>query len=707
MTNSSGDFAAVRQVFVLSFILLFAEVMAVRWLGMEMGLIRAFPNLTIMVVLVASSAGLAAAAGAAERRFRLPMAAVIAAVICLFAPALFAVQLGLPFMSIKLDGSPTAVAIGLGTLLLLVVALYVLFRELGISLGLAFETLPPLKGYSINLAGSIAGVVAFAAISMFSLPPWTWVIFLTTMCFLAFRSKLVIALGLPLALIAAITTFGSQWSPYSKIDIRPVATDTQQMFGAENYVLNANNHFFHFAVKMLEPEQKKKLESVQSPTLQQMIMQKYHNWLTMPLRFAPKHDKILVLGAGSGNDVAFALDQGAKSVHAVEIDPVIAKIGAERHPNRPYKDPRAVVHTEDARTFLRYSKDKFDLIEFAYLDPGATISSASFLRVDNYVYTVEAMRGALSLLNDDGVVSVTFASGPESVITKRIYQSITAANGSPPVAYIDKDWDSVLFLFGPGIKNQTFPETIGNLRKWPAAGESTATQPATDDWPFLYLTLDSGVFLYLGTLVIAVILPGLLLATAKGGTVSGGEWGNMFFLGQAFMLIETKSITQLSLLFGATWIVSAVVILCVLILAYLATMYVMKFSPKNIHLFYGFLFLALIAEYAFQIPASTTGDPMTMAICASLIMCLPILFGSTIFSMCFRNASSPATFLAANLLGVSIGGITENLCILTGLKNLSLVAIGLYALSYACVVYGSRNGSILENTSCRVSSSSK
>ena len=48
----------------------------------------------------------------------------------------------------------------------------------------------------------------------------------------------------------------------------------------------------------------------------------------------------LVLGAGTGNDVAVALSEGAEHVDAVEIDPVILELGSRLHPDHPYVSPR-------------------------------------------------------------------------------------------------------------------------------------------------------------------------------------------------------------------------------------------------------------------------------------------------------------------------------------------------------------------------------
>ena len=64
-------------------------------------------------------------------------------------------------------------------------------------------------------------------------------------------------------------------------------------------------------------------------------------------------EDVLIIGAGSGNDVAAALSQGVGHVDAVEIDPVIYELGRIHHPDRPYSDPRVTIHLDDGRGFVR------------------------------------------------------------------------------------------------------------------------------------------------------------------------------------------------------------------------------------------------------------------------------------------------------------------------------------------------------------------
>src|SRR5205085_283223 len=77
---------------------------------------------------------------------------------------------------------------------------------------------------------------------------------------------------------------------------------------------------------------------------------------------------VLIIGAGSGNDVSRALQWGAEHVDAVEIDPVIRRLGERDHPDRPYQDPRVNRHLDDGRNFLRSSEKQYDLVVYALVD---------------------------------------------------------------------------------------------------------------------------------------------------------------------------------------------------------------------------------------------------------------------------------------------------------------------------------------------------
>jgi hypothetical protein len=683
------------RIFWTSVLLLYAEIFAIRWIGIEVSFMRAFPNLILLVILVGASLGL----GSPEK-YMSPKWALLCASTVLLLGLVFAAPLKLYELSFHLEQANLIAGMAASSVVLLAIltSLLVIATSMGAKLGKEISLLPGLKGYSMNLLGNIFGVFVFMLISYFHMPPFVWISILGIITWFSTRFKHCIALTVVLAGLSLVTTMNSHWSPYSKLDVLPLSSAEDSILGKGNYVLNSNNHYFHFAVRSLglkSKEEKEKLEqeSVNSPQL--ATLNRYFQWLKLPFQNSREFNRVLVLGGGSGNDVSFALQNNATSVDVVEIDPIIASFGKNLHPEKPYNDSRVRLHVEDARTFLRYATGKYDLIEFAYLDPGTTLHTASFLRVDNFVYTVESIRSALDHLDTNGLGVISFATGPNSLVTRRLYQAIkTAQGGKPPLGVVSDEWDSVMFFFGPAADKMDLTRMdLGPLRPWPSAKDLTDSRPASDDWPFLYLDFNSnGFLLYAAVLFAAVLMPVLILRRSDdGGPISGSTWGNMFFLGQAFMLVETKSITQLSLLFGATWIVTSIVTLVVLCFAFFANWLAIKRKGDTVWPFYLAILFALLLDFFFQIPTNSNLPFFVLAVLAAIINCLPIFFGGMIFSTCFRKANSPSACLSANLLGVAIGGLTENLCIVTGIKCLVLVALLLYAMSYLALLIGSQS----------------
>ena len=92
----------------------------------------------------------------------------------------------------------------------------------------------------------------------------------------------------------------------------------------------------------------------------------------------------------------------------IEIDPVIIRVGRERHPDNPYADPRVRVINDDARSFLSRATDTYDLIVYGLLDSHTLLSHGSSVRLDSFVYTIEGLREARSRLKPDGMISLSF-----------------------------------------------------------------------------------------------------------------------------------------------------------------------------------------------------------------------------------------------------------------------------------------------------------
>ena len=129
-----------------------------------------------------------------------------------------------------------------------------------------------------------------------------------------------------------------------------------------------------------------------------------YNRYNLPFRFAGSSPKVLIVGSGTGNDVAAALRHNSMSVDAVEIDPAIIELGKREHPEHPYDSSRVIIHMDDARSFLKRTNQRYDLILFGLLDSHVQFSDYSNMQIDNFVYTEEAFREASRLLTPNGVI---------------------------------------------------------------------------------------------------------------------------------------------------------------------------------------------------------------------------------------------------------------------------------------------------------------
>jgi spermidine synthase len=118
----------------------------------------------------------------------------------------------------------------------------------------------------------------------------------------------------------------------------------------------------------------------------------------------------LSLGAGGGQDVLQALQEGATEIHAVEVNArmnALMRNGEHAdYSGRIYDDQRVSVITDDARVYVRRFENKFDLIYSASSNTWAAMASGSFALAENYLFTTEALRDYWNALSDDGFLVI-------------------------------------------------------------------------------------------------------------------------------------------------------------------------------------------------------------------------------------------------------------------------------------------------------------
>ncbi|MCA1686521.1 MAG: hypothetical protein LC745_11220 [Planctomycetia bacterium] len=182
-----------------------------------------------------------------------------------------------------------------------------------------------------------------------------------------------------------------------------------------------------------------------------------------------------------------------------------------------------------------------------------------------------------------------------------------------------------------------------------------------------------------GILVMVAVSLVLLRAFAPS---SASHWnGQMFFLGAGFMLLETKGVVHLALLFGSTWVVNSIVFFAILVMILLSNLYVLAARPVRTRLSYGLLFASLAVNLAVPMTGflALPGPARVVASCS--VIFVPIFFAGVIFATAFRDSARPDLDFGSNVGGVVLGGLTEYLSLVVGFNGLLVIACGYYALS--------------------------
>lgn len=558
-----------------------------------------------------------------------------------------------------------------------------LFMVLGQELGRQFNAFKnPLEAYSYDIAGSLGGTLTFALMGYLHAPPIAWFgLGFTLLLSVRWRESWTLAVQLPCILaglaLVAISGEGAFWSPYYKIE-----THTLDVNGANlGYVVTVDNERIQDALDF------------KNPKLRESEFGAWIDYYSFP--YALTHPKkVLLLGAGGGNEAYIAKQYGVEDIQAVEIDPVIAGFGFTKHPCLPFTLPGVRVDIDDARAFISRTKEKYDLITLSALDSHMIIPGMSSLRLESYIHTTDGYRQIRELLNPHGAFCLHMSSIREWM-APRNYYTVTQAFGKEPQLLRSEpnpcgDWAYLIFKDDTKIPDEQLARL--NIRKLPIPARPSPFLVNTDDWPFMYLEAPSIPKMCLWVLGGMLVISALTLSSVQKEMRTPNM--HFYFLGAGFMLLETRSITQCGLLFGLTWLVNAIVVATVLTAIFATNYLVMRGRGLPSRVAYPLLLITLTLSYFFPFKLLLGLGTLPRLLATAVVMGLPICWASMVFSNSFARSARPEVALGSNLLGVVLGGSLEYLGNIVGLKSLYLVAIAIYIVSW----FFSREASDLPNS---------
>jgi hypothetical protein len=633
--------------------MLFLELALIRWTGSNILYLSYFSNFVLLASFLGIGIGFLRA-GARRSLFpRAPAALVILVTFVLIFP-------------VQIDRSGSELiyfgALGTRTGLPTWATLPVIFAGVAIVMAMvangvaqAFALFPPLEAYRLDIMGSLFGIAAFTLLAFTGAPPLAWGIVVTVAFAVLLRPAFRPAQGVAAAALLFLLAVESSapltsWSPYYKVQLHPLSN------GSIGLSVNGIPH-----------------QTIESVALRTRLLPLY----ALPYqraRVAPR--TVLIVGAGTGDDVAIALARGAAHVDAVEIDPRIYQLGRTLHPDHPYQDPRVTAYVDDGRAFLEQSTRHYDLILFALPDSLTLVAGQSSLRLESYLFTLEAMRQARIHLTANGVFG-EYNYYREQWLVDRLAGTLRQVYGHPPCD------DSAGQAGRLALLTAAVDATAISCPHWWQPSAATAVPaPATDDYPFLYLRDRTIPGFYLLTIAL-ILLASLAMVRVGAGPLSAMRpYLDLFFMGSAFLLLETKNVVQFALLFGTTWVVNALVFMGILVAVLAAIEVARRVSWRRP----GPLYLALLASLAvtWAVPphALLTLPVAPRLLAAILIAFIPIFIANLVFARRFTLSSTSTVAFAANLLGAMVGGVLEYTSLILGYRTLLLVIAALYALAF-------------------------
>ncbi len=139
------------------------------------------------------------------------------------------------------------------------------------------------------------------------------------------------------------------------------------------------------------------------------------------------------------------------------------------------------------------------------------------------------------------------------------------------------------------------------------------------------------------------------------------------------MLLETRSITQLALLWGSTWVVASLAIAAVLAMALVATYIVSKVEVVRLWLVGSILITLLALNFVIPVGTITFQSRVVEALFFAALMFSPILCAGILFGSAVKGSKALARDYGTNLLGAMFGGVSEYLALITGFGTLLLI----------------------------------
>lgn len=680
---------------IVSFLILFLELVLIRFIGTEIRIFAYVPNLILLATFLGSGLGILI-------NMKVPAyvssAALALVAVCMSVPLFKKITDLLSPISdsfIWFQGSGINVGsifLGFFLTILLFVLVLVIFIPLGQLLGRLFGNSKQLTvSYSVNIIFSLLGTLTFNLFSYLSINPYLSILFcfvlITVISEKSNRTFSIIASFIitPFLLVSLLGTSNQVWSPYQKLELVDLPANPLLPSGK---MLNVNNIGYMGLLDLSKEYQESMPEKLANLGIKTADLGDlgFRNQYDIPYKLHKNPQKVLLIGAGAGNDAAGALRMGVEEITAVEIDPKIIEFGTSYHPEDPYSSEKVKIVNNDGRAHLQKTDQKYDVVVMGLTDSHTLNSSLTNIQLDNFLYTKQSIEDVYEVLGDDGVLFLSF-DVRRAWIGARLRGSIENAFGYEPlIISMQNDpplfgWGGVFFIASknPDALNQILKQDqeLNNFLQTRKVQYDKPQKYLTDNWPYLYLKSSKIPNIHLIILTLLFLLFSfsfkLLKIKSKFETVP-------FFLGAAFLLYEFQNISRASLLYGNTWKTNVFIISTILIMILFANLLSLKVKIHKKYIYVA-LILSFIMEFLIPVKVFTQYSGLVKYTLIPLFLNLPLFFSGFLFINYFNETKNRRSFYAYNLFGSAVGGLASYLSYMLGIKFLLILSLAFYLLT--------------------------
>jgi len=161
--------------------------------------------------------------------------------------------------------------------------------------------------------------------------------------------------------------------------------------------------------------------------------------------------KVLVIGSAGGQEIKAALMYGAGQVDGVELVGAVVELGKTKYAQyigNLFHHPKVNVQVGEGRSYLRASREKYDIIQIFSNHTSSSIASGTGAMSTTYLQTADAYQEYFEHLTENGVLHINHHYYPKMITTAALaWAQMGKTNFQQHVVVFEHDGEDTLPTF--------------------------------------------------------------------------------------------------------------------------------------------------------------------------------------------------------------------------------------------------------------------